>query len=86
MEMGIKGRERTDERAPGIIPGSLYAFSRLNRSIMHSRLVRSKKQLRRDVFVTFVINIQYEGMIRLFRLLASYYDRNLAGIKFSWGY
>ena len=31
-----------------------------NRSIMHSRLVRSKKQLRRDVFMTILIYVQHE--------------------------
>ena len=35
-------------------------MTRRNRSIMHSRLVRSKKQLRRDVFMTILINVQHE--------------------------
>ena len=35
-------------------------MTRRNRSIMHSRLVRSKKQLRRDVFMTILIDVQHE--------------------------
>ena len=35
-------------------------MTRRNRSIMHSRLVRSKKQLRWDVFMTILINAQHE--------------------------
>ena len=35
-------------------------MTRRNRSIMHSRLVRSKKQLRRDVFMTILTNAQHE--------------------------
>ena len=35
-------------------------MTRRNRSTMHSRLVRSKKQLRRDVFMTILINVQHE--------------------------
>ena len=35
-------------------------MTRRNRSIMHSRLVCSKKQLRRDVFMTILINVQHE--------------------------
>ena len=35
-------------------------MTRRNRSLMHSRLVRSKKQLRRDVFMTILINVQHE--------------------------
>ena len=34
--------------------------TRRNRSIMYSRLVRSKKQLLRDVFMTLLINVQHE--------------------------
>ena len=33
-------------------------MTRRNLSTMHSRLVRSKKQLRRDVFMTILINVQ----------------------------
>ena len=32
-------------------------MTRRNRSIMHSRLFRAKKQLRRDVFMTILIKI-----------------------------
>ena len=35
-------------------------MTRRNRSTMHSRLVRSKKPLRRDVFMTILINVQHE--------------------------
>ena len=35
-------------------------LTRRNRSIMYSRLVRSKKQLLRDVFMTILINVQHE--------------------------
>ena len=35
-------------------------MTRLNRSTMHSRLVHSQKQLRRDVFMTILINVQHE--------------------------
>ena len=35
-------------------------MARRNRSIMHSRLVRSKKQLWRDVFMTILIDVQHE--------------------------
>ena len=35
-------------------------MTRRNRSIMYSRLVRSKKQLLRDVFMTILINVQHE--------------------------
>ena len=35
-------------------------MTRRNLSTMHSRLVRSKKQLRRDVFMTILINVQHE--------------------------
>ena len=35
-------------------------MARRNRSIIHSRLVRSKKQLRRDVFMTILIDVQHE--------------------------
>ena len=35
-------------------------MTRRNRSTMHSRLVRSKKQLRRDIFITILINVQHE--------------------------
>ena len=75
-------------------------MTRLNQSIIHSRLVRSKQHLRRDVFMTILINVQHEPyevimefmlirnllvMTRLFRLLASYYDRNLFdGYECSW--
>ena len=37
-------------------------MTRLNRSIIHSRLVRSKKQLRRDIFITILINVQHESL------------------------
>ena len=35
-------------------------MTRQNRLTMHSRLVRSKKPLRRDVFMTILINVQHE--------------------------
>ena len=35
-------------------------MTRRNGSIMHSRLVRSKKQLRRDVFMAILINVQHK--------------------------
>ena len=35
-------------------------MTRRNRSIMHSQLVCFKKQLRRDVFMTILINVQHE--------------------------
>ena len=35
-------------------------MTRRNRSIMYSRLVRSKNKLLRDVFMTILINVQHE--------------------------
>ena len=35
-------------------------MTRRNRSTMRSRLVHSQKQLRRDVFMTNLINVQHE--------------------------
>ena len=36
-------------------------MTRLNQSIMHSRLVSSKQQLRRGIFMTILINVQHES-------------------------
>ena len=83
-------------------------MTRLNRSVMHSRLVRSKTAIAAVFFYDYFLKrVQHEPsrcnalcyevimefmpiqnflvIIRFFRLLASYYDRNLfGGYECSW--